>query len=555
MGTCRWKSEPRFLVDAGWAIGTEQLMFAQTMAFLTRSIRQESRLLTHHAVRGAMVFLALVAFFWQVAVTPKLGASGLVMVQKISAYCYYSLTLLGIMYFSLAITEEKEEETLPLLRMTGVRNFTLLIGKSMPRLAIVMLLILVAAPFLLLSISLGGVVPEQILAIVLGMMCYAFCLSQLGLFCSTISRNSQRAVSLTFLLWLVLEFGSWLLTFSAAACKEWGFQFIQEKCEYLAEHWWQRTMWSASGEYLSFVRGDRILHSQMSFHLCVGAVFFLGSWLLFETMNQASLAQGASASENLTRGIKTRTNGLLSLRCGDFALAWKSWQFQVGGWLWMLIGVIGMPVFSVGIVVVICVLMDESFEAEVCCTTLILVGAISFLIIVARLFGRVLNQEIHQQTLVSLCMLPKKRWAIISELHLGLLPGTIGPVICFGLGWIWLCILHVDTIEDITEVVIEPWFWAGLGWLAVTLHVGALLSVYVRHGGMLIAIAVCYFVVPFVGGIVIGIVGMIISNIGNTAAEIIFRYMFPLTLIAAELAACVAAHGMIFRRIEVLAGK
>ena len=530
-------------------------MFAQTLAFLTRSIRQESRLLTHHAVRGAMVLLALVAFFWQVAVTPKLGASGLILVNKISEYCYYCLTLLGIMYFSLAITEEKEEETLPLLRMTGVRNFTLLIGKSIPRLAIVLLLILVAAPFLLLSISLGGVVPEQILAIVLGMMCYAFCLSQLGLFCSTITRNSQRAVSLTFVLWLVLEFGSWLLTMSAAACKEWGFPVVQNGCEYLAEHWWPSTMWSASGEYLSFVRGDRILHSQMGFHLCVGVAFFLCSWLLFEKMNQASLAQGASASENITRGIKTRTNGLLSLRCWDAALVWKSWQFQVGGWLWMLICVIGIPVFSVGIVVVISVLMDQSLDPEACCTTLIIVGVFSFLIMVARLFGRVLNQEIHQQTLASLCMLPKKRWTVISELYLGLLPGVIGPVISFGLGWIWLGILHIDVIENVAEVIIEPWFWAGLGWLAVTLHLGALLSVYMRHGGMLIAIAVCYFVVPFVGGILFSILGLIIGNIGNTAAEVILRYMFPLTLIVGELAACVAAHGLILRRIEALAGK
>ncbi len=530
-------------------------MFAQTIAFLTRSIRQESRLLTHHAVRGAMVFLALVAFFWQVAVTPKLGASGLVLVNKISAYCYYSLTLLGIMYFSLAITEEKEEETLPLLRMTGVRNFTLLIGKSIPRLAIVLLLILVAAPFLLLSISLGGVVPEQILAVVLGMMCYAFCLSQLGLFCSTISRNSQRAVSLTFVLWLVLEFGSWLFTLSAAACKGWGLPAVQDVCEYLEEQWWQCSMWSASSHYLSFVRGDRILHPQMGFHLCVGVAFFLLSWLLFETVNQASLAQGAIASENITRGLKTRTNGLLSLRCWDAALIWKSWQFNVGGWQWLLISLVGIPAISLLVVVVISVLSDESLDPEACSATLIIAGAISFLIIAARLFGRVLNQEIHQQTLVSLCMLPKKRWVVISELYAGLLPGIISPLMCFGFGWFWLCILHVDTIANVAEVVIEPWFWAGLGWLAVTLHLGALLSVYVRHGGMLMAIAVCYFVVPFVGGIVIGIVGMIISNVGNTAAEVIFRYMFPLTLIVAELAACIAAHGLIFRRIDVLAGK
>ena len=530
-------------------------MFAQTMAFLTRSIRQESRLLTHHAVRGAMVLLALIAFFWQVAATPKLGASGLVLVNKICAYCYYSLTLMGIMYFSLAITEEKEEETLPLLRMTGVRNFTLLIGKSIPRLAIILLLILVAAPFLLLSISLGGVVPTQILAMVLGMMCYAFCLSQLGLFCSTICRSSQRAVSATFVLWLVLEFGSWLLTISATACKERGFFAVQHGCNYLAEHWWQCTMWSASSGYLSFVRGDEILHPQMAFHLCVGVAFFLCSWLLFEKMNQASLAQGASASENITRGLKTRTNGLRSLRCWDAALAWKSWQFQVGGWLWLWISVIGIPVCSVGIVVVISVLMDESLDPEACCTTLIVVGAISFLIVFARLFGRVLNQEIHQQTLVSLCMLPKKRGKVISELYLGLLPGVLGPVICFGLGWIWLSILHVDSIENVAEAIVEPWFWAVLGWFAVTLHLGALLSVYVRHGGMLIAIAVCYFVVPFVGGMLFGILGLIFSSLGNSAAEVIMRYLFPLTLIVAEAAVCVAAHGLILHRIEVLAGK
>lgn len=530
-------------------------MFAQTMAFLTRSVRQESRLLSHHVVRGAMVLLALFAFFWQVAATPKLGASGLVLVSKISAYCYYSLTLMGIMYFSLAITEEKEEETLPLLRMTGVRNFTLLIGKSIPRLAIVLLLIMVAAPFLLLSIALGGVVPEQILAMVLGMMCYAFCLSQLGLFCSTISRNSQRAVSLTFMLWAVMEFGSWLLTLSAAACKEWGFPVFQAASEFMEEHWWRCTMWSASSEYLSFVRGDRILHPQMAVHLGLGVGFFLCSWLLFEIMNQASLAHGASASENLNRGIKMRTNGLVSIRCWDAALAWKSWQFQVGGWLWMLISVVGIPAFSVGIVVVVSVLMDQAFEPESCCTTLILVGAVSFLIMVARLFGRVLNLEIHQQTLVSLCMLPKKRWVVIFELYLGLLPGAIGPVFCFSLGWIWLSILHVDVIEDISKVLIEPWFWAGLGWLAVTLHLGALISVYVRHGGMLIAIAICYFIVPFVGGILFGILGMLLNGIGSTAAEFIMRYLFPLTLITVESAACIAAHGLIFRRIEVLAGK
>ena len=185
-------------------------MLSQTTAFLTRSIRQESRLLSHHLVRSGMVFLMLYLLVLQVIQSQRQSASGLDLIGNVTWCCYWCLTLLGIMYFSVAITEEKEEETLPLLRMTGVRNATLLLGKSLPRLAVVVLLILVAAPFLMLAVTLGGVVSEQIFASLLGLMCYAFCLSQVGLFASTICRNSSRAVSLTFIFWLLLEFGSWL---------------------------------------------------------------------------------------------------------------------------------------------------------------------------------------------------------------------------------------------------------------------------------------------------------------------------------------------------------
>ena len=530
-------------------------MFAQTMAFLTRSIRQESRLLSHHAVRGAMVLLTLVAFFFQVVVSPRLGASGLMLVTKISDYCYYSLTLLGIMYFSLAITEEKEEETLPLLRMTGVRNFTLLIGKSLPRLAIVILLMLVAAPFLLLSVTLGGVLPDQIFAMILGMMCYAFCLSQLGLFCSTVSRNSRLAVSTNILMWMALEFGSWLLLLAAAVCKAWEFYALQHFLNDLAESWWHCTMWSATGEYLVFLRGDSILSMQMAFHLCTGSMFFVASWLMFESMNVASIAEGAAASENISRDLKTRATGVKSLRCWNAAVAWKSWQFLVGGWLWIAIGVIGLPVLSVGGLVLLLAINQENIEPEAIGVTLMVVGAISFVIMSARHVGRALNQEIYQQTLVSLCMLPRRRSAVIGELYLGLVPGVLGPVCCFGLGFLWLSIAEPGFMSDTAEVLIEPWTWAVLGWVIMTLHVGALLAVYLRHGGMLIAVAICCFAVPFAGGMVIGMLGMILSGIGPGMEESILRYLFPMTLIIAEAAMCIATHALIYQRVEVVAGK
>jgi|GEM_PF-644441 len=532
---------------------TEDFMFAQTLAFLTRSIRQESRLLTHHAVRGAMVLLTLMLFFVQVIEAPRRGASGLFLVSSIANCCYFCLTLLGIMYFSLAITEEKEEETLPLLRMTGVRNFTLLVGKSMPRLAIVVLLILVSSPFLLLSITLGGVVPEQIIALVVGMMCYAFCLSQMGLFCSTICRSSQRAVSLTIVIWILLEFSGWLFTLFAFGSGQWNFLSLQYWFNQASAFLWQRSMWVASSEFLMFERGESIWHIQMTFHIGVALFFFGLSWILFEPMNQASLAQGAAASENITRGLATRTHGLRSLRCWDSALIWKSWQFLAGGWLWIAVWTIAMPLTSIGLVLGISVLVDERAAAEVYGITLMVVGCASFFILLALLFGNVLNREIYQQTLVSLCMLPKRRGKVLSELYLGLVPGLMAPLFCFGLGFVWMGAVEPQFIESFfSDVVVKPWTWALMGWLIMTVHIGTLLSVYLRHGSMLIAIAVCYFAIPFIGGMVIGVLGMIVVGAG---AEFLLLYVLPLGVMLAETTVCVLIHRLILHRVEELAAK
>lgn len=530
-------------------------MFAQTLAFLTRSIRQESRLLTHHLIRGALVLLTLSMFFTQVISATRRGASGLFLVDSITDCCYYCLTLLGVMYFSLAITEEKEEETLPLLRMTGVRNFTLLIGKSLPRLAVVVLLILVSVPFLLLSITLGGVVPEQIVAVILGMMCYAFWLSQIGLFSSTICRSSQRAVSLTFVLWLTLEFGGWLIYLIAYGSGQWKLFWLQGLLNEIAGSLLHRSMWSASSQYLMFERGESVWHPQMTFHLCLGVGFFLLSWVLFEFFNRASMAQGASASEDNSRGVVTKSHGLRSLRCWNAAIVWKSWQFLVGGWLWIIVYTIGLPVFAAAVVLTISIIVGEAANAEVYGSTLMVVGGGSFVILLARLYGNVLNREIYQQTLVSLCMLPRWRWITLGELYLGLLPGLIAPLCCFGLGVILTGLAEPWFFGNFIETLIEPWCWAVIGWLILTAHLGTLLSVYLRHGAMLIAVAVCWFLTPFIFGMVFGILGLLFRGMGPGFTEAILRYMFPMAIIVGEAAVCGLIHRWILYRFEELAAK
>ncbi len=534
-------------------------MFAQTLAFLTRSIRQESRLLTHHIVRGALVLLTLMLFFIQVLEAPRRSASGLFLVQNISNCCYFCLTLLGIMYFAVAITEEKEEETLPLLRMTGVRNFTLLIGKSVPRLAVVALLILVSTPFLLLATALGGVVPEQIIATVLGMICYAFCLSQLGLLCSTISRNSQRAGGLMFVLWILLEFGSWLFSLFAFGCRKWDYLGLQYYFNKVSEFLWQRSMWNASGDFLMFERDETIWQPQMTFQLLVGLGFFGLSWIMFEPCNQAALAQGAASGEYLARGIFTRSRLRKSLRSWDAALAWKSWQFNFGGWLWFILLTITLPGLTIGIAILISLIVGEFPSPELYGILLIVTGIGGTIGMLMNTFSKVLNREIYQQTLVSLCMLPHTRGTLLKRMYAGLLPALVPPLMCLLLGIFWTALAEPSFVRSLFDTVIEPWFWFFVAWLFVTAHVGLLLSVNMRYGGMFVAIALCCIIFPFVLGMVISLIGMMLSFLfrgGNDFfLEALFRYLLPIVLIMGEVAICGLIHKLVLDRVERVAGQ
>lgn len=529
-------------------------MLSQTSAFLTRSIRQESRLLSHHMMRGGMVVMMLYLLFLQVVETARFGAAGLTLIGNVIQCCYWCLTLLGVMYFAVAITEEKEEETLPLLRMTGVRDVTLLLGKSLPRLAVVILLILIAAPFLMLAVTLGGVVREQIFSSLLGLICYAFCLSQAGLFCSTLARNNSRAVTATFLVWLTLEFGHVLPFLISLGCDEWGLPGLSDDLAWLSGNWRERTMWQASGTYLMFERGESIWHLQMTFHLIVGSLFFAISHQLFERFNEAAIAQGAVATAATGRGVLSQSRKLPPRRPWPAALEWKSWQFVGGGLLWFVVWLIFLPVISVSVILFISIAIDDMAPGEAYAGTTMFVGVAGLVLAMGRVFGFLFNKEIFEQTLISLCMLPMSRARLLRRMAVGVLPFAVPGVVCFTLGFFWMLAVEPRFGEDTAELLVEPWFWASLSWAVVTLHVGVLFSIWFRHGGMLVAFAVCCIILPFMGGMLIATLDMVFRGIGG-AMEDFFQYVVPCFLIPAHFLICFLLQRMVLSRVEELAAK
>jgi len=66
------------------------------------------------------------------------------------------IVLAGLSHFASAITEEKEEMTLGLLRMTNLNALSILLGKSTSRVVNALLLLAAQFPFTLLAISLAA---------------------------------------------------------------------------------------------------------------------------------------------------------------------------------------------------------------------------------------------------------------------------------------------------------------------------------------------------------------------------------------------------------------
>lgn len=90
----------------------------------------------------------------------------------------------------------------------------------------------------------------------------------------------------------------------------------------------------------------------------------------------------------------------------------------------------------------------------------------------------------------------------------------------------------------------------------MTVHLGTLLSVYLRHGAMLIAVAICYFVAPFLLTMTFAVLSMLLFRGGSGGeTEALMRYLLPLGVIVAEAFGCVMIHRLIFHRVEELAGR
>lgn len=537
---------------------------SQANAFLVRSLRQEARLASHHFFRGALaatIFLLLCLGIYTYSTRGGVGGN---IVWRVLYSCYWFVTLLGGIYFSSSIVEEKEEQTLPLLKMTGASAAAILLGKSVPRLTSVLLLLLVIAPFIFLSVTLGGVYTKGVFVTMLAIIIYAVMISQIGVLCSVISRDAQRAFSKTLVIWGLLEFMPTWGYLGYQACLAWIDVGSLEAAELAVNSpdsgWFTSAMASLAlwfndaslfgqerilGGNLSIMLGGfttyQLWTPQMTFHLTIAAICFVLSWLSFEFFTSRVIAEGPSATVKKT---------ISRARPWSRALVWKSWQHQGGGWLWNLIRLLLVPALIASIAGVVVWATDEREYLYPIGISLMICGVIFVIAHVAILFGRLFNTEVKEKTVSSLLLLPVSPHRVVGDTLLGMVPAVLASLSPLLIGF--LVVLFEGNRRGWSSPTFHEdiWFYQMIMLGITSVMIGVRLSIRMTYGGMLLSVLTCWIVGPIAVAFMSEVLG---RAIGWGAMSDFMDDVLPWLLFMVEVPLCLWSYFSTVRSLQLIA--
>jgi hypothetical protein len=380
-------------------------MNSPLLALFALSLRQDSRSRSTFAARaGLAVFILIVmlsitaASRWQNVTAP--GLTFFASVISVQAVC---ITLAGLGFFASAITEEKEEETLGLLRMTNLNPLSILLGKSTSRLCGVLLLVVAQLPFTLLAVTLGGVSWGQIAAAYCTLGAYVFFLANLALLGSVIAPRTGGAALFTAAMLLLFFFCGSLVEIVRAVSVDHGWLAVG-KLEAAIGRFGE-----AANDATPVKRLVEILRTgfagapagvQVWTDVTLGVICFATAWAAF-----ARFADRASEGARHTAGPARRFFGLRFRRPPrpwKDALAWKDFYFLTGG----------TPAFVVrialyGIVAATAIATTaRGWRGGMSGPGLNALCSFAFTIELAVIASRIFRRELNDQTFSSLALLP-----------------------------------------------------------------------------------------------------------------------------------------------------
>lgn len=463
-------------------------MYYGLLALLTRSLRQDARQTRNHVFRLAFVAFIYLALLAATVTSGMFGAPGLRFFTQMAWLNLFFISCAGIGFFSSAITEEKEEETIGLLQMAGLNPLGILLGKSTSRLIQASMLLVVQFPFALLAVTLGGVTPHQIFAAYVALLAYMILLANVALVFSTICQRGGTAAGMTTLMFALYFAMPGLADFVSAelvrvgwGTSHWFTGKVLATLEWLS----QSSIWDRLQATTQTGFNDPIFSRQVISNSLGGLVCFLLSWLLFNPSTRSMTSQG------VTRGLVMKSNSRVRFlspgRCWALPLVWKDFQFIGGGYSFAVVKLIG---YSALLALIVCLTSLDGVRTssiqwgdvgQMYVTCMMVAVVIEGCIFASRIF----HDEVRLQTLSSLLMLPRTIPYLAYSKALGCLMGLTPSVLCLALGALLLPGIESDRV---LEILIEPYLWGVVLSVMIFLHLIALLSLFVKWGALPLAL-------------------------------------------------------------------
>lgn len=466
-------------------------MLTSTLALFTRSFRVDARSTQPHVLRLLFAGAILLELVWIHEMEILFGAPGLTVFKWISWLNFVVISLAGVGYFATAISEEKEEESLGLLKMAGISPAALLLGKSTTRLVSLLLMLAVQFPFVLLSITLGGVTMTQVVAMAVALAAYLVFVANLGLLCSVVCPNSRRASTLLtlalFVLLVVLpvlgEFATlWTRMHPAGT-------FPSRVLTALLKWEQDISMWTRISTIVSTGFAESAISRQVLWHLAAAVGFFGLSWAGFERFTRERHAVGRL--ERLFARSSRRVQRPRVGRPWALALTWKDFHFVAGGTrmvaarfvLYFLI--IGLLFWLMSWDGPVAMRFSRKLLGGIAMVTMMAAAAIELALIASRVY----QQEVKAHTLPLLMMLPETAGQIAWSKAASAVPALVPTVSYFLLG----ALLNPEDFGRGFKEIVTTWTsWYVFVWFVLFLHLAAWLSLIVKWGALPLAILVVY---------------------------------------------------------------
>lgn len=465
-------------------------MLTGITALLERSLRLDVRSRWTHGLRIVAVLVGFAAMLSAANLPAWFGAPGLMFFSTIVPLNALLIAGAGISYFASTITEEKEEGTLGLMRMTGLGSLSILLGKFGSRLLQALLIVIVQLPFVLLGVTLGGVSPQQILVVMFELLTLTFLVANLALLMSVTSATSRQAsIRMTIIV------GGYLFLSVFAYELQNAFQNWGGIGPTIASFWnlfWRASFFARMEDCFQPGSPPDFWSIHEVLNLAAGCLAFLLAWGIFsrQPVEVEPASSEASLWSRWFRGRARRRPG----RVWGAALAWKEFYFLLGGWSGLRWKCLGYLAFIAATYWYWYAWTNSGMQyhndpaAEALCFFLPLFWCWDASLIASRMF----QQEVRDHTWTTLALLPESLTTIgytkVVNALIGLIPVSV-LLLLFAFG--------TATGREMLSGVVDEAFWWGLVGMFITIpHMAALLSLFIRYGAVVLGIASVW--VPFI---------------------------------------------------------